>query len=238
MSMGAPASGLPFSGTTVGLFPYANIVLLINWRDVMGLLTFRNLCLFFEGAMMNSGSNSHTDTSKGGSMSRLRLVAVILVLFMGLSLSSWAGGAGHRIGGGVQYWTVVDDVDLEMIDEDGVGWFVSYQLRPGGLLGFEFDVEVLPDDFAGARDTVLAPQAYGIVGDTLYAAVGVGIYYSDNDFAEDPFYILRAGINLELLPRIHFDVSGNYRFTEWDDSITRDIDTDTVTLAAAVRFEL
>ena len=171
-------------------------------------------------------------------MSKPSLVAVILVLFMGLSQSGWAGGSGHRLGGGIHYWTVVDDVDLEMIDEDGVGWFVSYQLRPGGLLGFELDLEVLPDDFAGARDTVLAPHAYGIIGDTLYAAVGIGIYYSDNDFAEDPFYILRAGIDLELLPGIHLDLSGNYRVTEWDNSITRDIDTDTVTLAAAARLEL
>lgn len=171
-------------------------------------------------------------------MRKPRLVAVILAVFIGLSQSVRAGGTGHRIGGGIHYWTVVDDVGLEMVDEDGVGLFVSYQLRLGGLLGFEFDVELLPDNFAGAHDTVLAPQAYGTLGDTLYSAIGMGIYYSDNDFSEDPFYILRAGINLELLPRIHFDVYGNYRFTEWDDSITRDIDTDTVTLAAAARLEL
>ena len=158
--------------------------------------------------------------------------------FLGFLQYARADGLSHRFGGGIHYWTVVDDVDLEEVDKDGVGWFVSYQLRPESLLGFELDLEVLPDDFSGARETVYAPQAHGIIGDTLYAAVGIGIYYSDDDFAEDPFFNLRAGINLELLPRLFFDVSGNYRFTEWDNSITRDIDTDTVTIAAAVRLEL
>jgi hypothetical protein len=63
---------------------------------------------------------------------------------------------------------------------------------------------------------------------------------SDGDFADDPFYALRAGLNLELLPSVFVDISANYRFNdsaqfEGDDT---DIDTDTVFLGAALRFAL
>jgi len=161
-------------------------------------------------------------------------IAVGLVLFG--AERSLAGDATQTIGGGAHYWVAVDDIDIDDIDEDGLAWFVSYQVRPAALLTLEADLEFLPDDFAGADDTVLAPQAYVLVGSVIYAGAGIGIYYADDEFADEPFYVLRAGLNLELLPELHLDVSGNYRFTEWDDTITDDIDTDTVTIAAAARL--
>ena len=56
----------------------------------------------------------------------------------------------------------------------------------------------------------------------------------------EPFFALRAGLNLELLPRIFVDISANYRFNdtaELKDEDT-DIDTDTIFLGAALRFAL
>ncbi|MCE9614357.1 MAG: porin family protein [Lentisphaerae bacterium] len=154
------------------------------------------------------------------------------------SMPAMAASSEHWIGGGAHYWTTVDDVDVGNIDEEGIGWFASYQWRPGSLLSFEADVEVLPDHFAGAEDTVYAPQAYLLLGSTLYAGVGIGYYYANDEFSKDPFYVLKAGLNLEILPRIALDLSGDYRFTEWDDNVTKDIDSDTVTLSAAVRLGL
>ena len=56
----------------------------------------------------------------------------------------------QRIGGGVHYWTTVDDIEIGEIDDDGVAWLVSYQLRPSSLLTIELDVEMLLDNYAGA----------------------------------------------------------------------------------------
>ena len=168
---------------------------------------------------------------------RARLPLASLLALLLAAGASMAEGT-HHIGAGVHYWVAVEDVDPDNIDEDGYAWVFSYQLRPADLSAIQLDLEVLPDDFAGATETVYAPQAYFLLGVSVYGGVGIGTYYSDGEFADDPFYVLRAGLNLELLPRIHLDVSGNYRFTEWGDDVTENIDTDTVTLAAIARIAL
>ena len=80
------------------------------------------------------------------------------------------------------------DVDISEIDEDGVSWLASYQYRPARALSFEADLEVFRKGFAGATENVYAPQAYLLIGSGLYAGVGTGIYYVDDDFADRPFY--------------------------------------------------
>jgi hypothetical protein len=47
-----------------------------------------------------------------------------------------------------------------------------------------------------------------------------------------------VGFNLELASGVFLDINGNYQFTKWDTDITRDLDTDTVTLGAALRIDL
>lgn len=150
-------------------------------------------------------------------------------------LPALAGGA-HRIGVGANYWTAVEDIDESDVDEDGFSYLASYQYRPG-ILGFEIDAEMLPDRYG--EDTY-APQAYVILGKGLYAAAGAGILLVDNEWADDPFYSFRAGLELELLPSLYVDINANYRFNETTDleASTTDIDTDTVFLGAAVRLAL
>jgi len=65
-----------------------------------------------------------------------------------------------------------------------------------------------------------------------------GTYYFDGDFADSPFYLIRAGLDLQLAPRIYLDINGNYRFEELEGSGrgVEEIDTDVVTLGAAVRL--
>jgi hypothetical protein len=164
-----------------------------------------------------------------------RLLMAILVL--GLVLFSADLQAGeHRIGGGVNYWIAVDDIDEEDIDEDGFSYLISYQ-HWWNFLGLEVDMELLPDRFG---ETAYAPEAYVLFGSTIYGGAGIGIVNYDGDFADEPFYALRVGLNLELLPSVFVDISANYRFNdsaELDNEAT-DIDTDTVFLGAAVRFAL
>ena len=162
------------------------------------------------------------------------------VLFFGvIVLATNSAIAGeHRIGGGANYWVAIDDIEVgdNKLDDDGLGFFGSYQYWPG-LLGMELDVEFLPDRFG---ESAVSPQAYLLVGKGVYGGVGIGTTYTDGSFVDEPFFALKAGINLELLPGIYWDIYGNYRFNDsadFDDDDT-DIDTDTVFLGMAVRIAL
>ena len=164
----------------------------------------------------------------------MRKVLILMAgLLVGAGLASAADQA-HRLGVGANYWVALDDVDVDNVDENGFSYLVSYQYRPG-LLGLQLDGEMMPDRFG--KDSY-APAAYVILGQTLYAAAGVGIVNVDGDWADDPFYAFKAGLDLELLPSLFLDISASYRFdseTKLDDAVDA-IDTDTVYLGAAVRL--
>jgi hypothetical protein len=60
----------------------------------------------------------------------------------------------------------------------------------------------------------------------------------DGKWADAPFIALRAGWNFEIRPNIILDISASYRFSEKEryEEEGIDIDADTVSLGAAVRF--
>ncbi len=165
-----------------------------------------------------------------------------LVLGMFVCTACALFGAGdafaenHRLGAGVNYWVTLDDLDIDEADEDGLSYLLTYQYQPG-LLGVELDLEFLPDRFG---EDAYAPQAYLLLGTALYGGAGIGIIHTDGSFEDEPFFALKAGLDLELLPRLYLDVSANYRFNDTADLEDSDsnIDTDTVFLGAAVRLEL
>lgn len=164
----------------------------------------------------------------------LKKLTFLLSLLL-LSVCSYAGN--HQIGIGAHYWQTLDDIDIGDIDEDGVSWLVSYQYRPT-LLGLGLDVEAREFSFLGKDETLYEPQAYVILGGIIYVAGGVGGYYYDGEFAEDPFYFGRAGIDIQIL-MVHLDIHAIYRFEEWSnfDDAVDGIDTDTLSLGAAIRLE-
>jgi len=146
----------------------------------------------------------------------------------------------HRFGAGAHYWTTIEDIDVDNVKKDGFAYLISYQLRPASLIKFGLDVEMLPASYGGAEERVYAPQAYLVLGSFIYAALGIGSYYTDGEFAEEPFFNVRAGLDLCLLPRIYVDINANYRFENWDsiETLDEDVSSDTITLGAAVRLEL
>lgn len=164
----------------------------------------------------------------------MKKICVLLVLmFMG-GMVVQAQAEESRIGGGATYWVAVEDVDVSNVDESGMTFFASYQYWTG-LIGLEVDLEFLPDKYG---EKAYAPQAFLLFGHTLYAGAGIGIEYRDGDFAKDPFFALRGGVNLEILPDVYWDIYGLYRFNdsaEMDNEET-DIDTDTVFLGSALRL--
>lgn len=171
---------------------------------------------------------------------RASIGIVALLVLCGVVAAAPAEAAERRLGFGVHYWQTLDDIDDEgfdeEIDEDGVSFLGSYQIVPGGLFSFEFDVEYFDAGFGGSPDSVISPQAFLLIGHGLYAGVGVGVGYSDgfeDDFS-DPFYMARAGFNIELLPSLFLDINANYQanaFNELDEA-----DTDAITLGALLRF--
>ncbi len=146
----------------------------------------------------------------------------------------------HRLGAGVNYWRTIDRIkdDDYKLDDDGLAWLATYQFAPWRLVKIQADLEIFPDGFGGSDKTTFAPQAYLVLGSAIYVAGGIGINYSDDKFADDPFYGVRAGLDLEVLPNLHLDINANYRFLDWDNvkELDKHINTDTVTLGAAVRL--
>jgi len=141
----------------------------------------------------------------------------------------------HRVGFGVNYWYAIDDIDVGDIDDSGLSYLVTYQYKPS-VVGIQLDGEMLPDRLG---EDAYAAAGYLVVGGAIYGSIGVGILNVDGEWADDPFYALRLGLDSELLPGIHLDISGSYRFdsaTKIDDALD-DYDTDTVFLGAAARFE-
>ena len=148
--------------------------------------------------------------------------------------------ATHRLGVGANYWKTIDNLDssdVTDINEDGLSWLASYQYAPAGIFKLEVDLEYYPDLAAGG-ETFWSPEAFVLVGGTIYAGVGIGTYYSDGVFNNTPFYMLRAGLDFPILPFLFLDINANYRFNDWSTLGWSDLDTDTIRLGAALRFVL
>ncbi len=170
----------------------------------------------------------------------MKMNFIIIAVFCGMILcsgnvarASRASGA-HRLGAGLHYWVMVEDVDVKNVKTDGLALIVSYQYRMTEYLKLEADIEFLSERYNG--NSVLTPLAYFLVGKGVYGGVGIGSEYSDGYFANTPLFALRVGVDMEILPLFYLDINANYRSQQWAiDQI--DIDTDTVTLGAVVRFE-
>ncbi|MFH1477087.1 MAG: hypothetical protein ABIH24_06330 [Verrucomicrobiota bacterium] len=143
----------------------------------------------------------------------------------------------NQVGVGVHYWTTVKNIDVNDIDKNGFSYLVMYQYHYGWV-GIEADLEWFQKGFGGAGQDVFQPQAYLILGKVIYAAAGIGGYYSDGKLADNPFYAFRVGLDIPLLPILHLDINANYRFENWNDLSTdgKSVDTDTITLGAAARL--
>ncbi|MDP6491588.1 MAG: hypothetical protein QGH42_04045 [Kiritimatiellia bacterium] len=174
-------------------------------------------------------------------MTTRRWGTVLLITVLLVAVATTANArTKHRLGVGAHYWLSADDIELDNVDTDGFAWLVTYQVRPIPLVKFEAALEMLPDNFYGSSEQVFAPQAYAIAGGWLYAGIGIGVFFSDGEFIEDPFYALRAGIDVPVLPHIHVDINANYRFMDWDNinNLDQHVSVDTITVGAAVRIQI
>ena len=113
-------------------------------------------------------------------MNRNQIKVMLCVGLLACALGARAQDSGLRLGAGANYWTAVKNIEVDSIDKHGFSWVGTAQYWPSWI-GVEADVEWFKHGYAGAAQDVWAPQAYLIVGSTLYGAVGIGGYYSDGD---------------------------------------------------------
>ena len=150
-----------------------------------------------------------------------------------------ASAGGFELGVGANYWYSIDEAKDHSFDRDGLGWMISSRLPLSQLLALGLEVEQSPDNFVFLEEKLYLPAAYLILGDTVYAGLGVGTYYYDDDFYGDVWYALRAGFKIPIIPRaLVLDINANYRVENWDDikDAGDKVDKDTLMIGAALRL--
>jgi hypothetical protein len=170
---------------------------------------------------------------------RIGIIVSLTILLLPLAANAGFGGGGnHSIGYGAHYWRTINDITEEGFKSDGVGYFLSYQYRPSGIVRLGVDVEAMPEQYAGATENIYLPQAYLLLGHDLYAGVGVGSYFYDWTLSGNAFYFLRAGLVFNVLPKLAADIFAQYRFENWEriEDADDDISSDTITLSGALRL--
>ena len=162
-------------------------------------------------------------------------VAIALFAVVLATSALTAPAAAGSLGAGVHYLKTVGDIkDDPNWDKNALGFIGSYQ-HGAGLLKLEGDVEWI-NDFGGTDHSMIQPQAYVLVGSSLYAGAGIGIGYIDNGWQDSPFYALRAGYALPLAA-FKLDGFASYQFqnTKALEGLTSD-DLDSVTFGLIARF--
>ncbi len=147
----------------------------------------------------------------------------------------------HSLGFGAHFFRAINSLnDLSGLSEDGNSWLVSYQYMPRGLFRLEANLEYFPDGFSGSLDNAFAPQFFVLVGHGLYGGIGIGQTFANDlvDDATDPYYMARFGWELAILGAIGVDFQATYLFDNWDDVRGFNINSDTLTVGAVVRFNL
>jgi hypothetical protein len=169
----------------------------------------------------------------------------LLVLLVGLALAGAAPAAAaeHRLGWGLHAWRTVDELAHrgDRLEPRGVSGVFSYQYVPSWPywpLRLEADLEYFDPGFGGARTEAYAPQAFVVLGERFYGALGGGILYSDSIEGKlsDSFLAARVGWDQRLASRLHLDVALDYRFADW--ARLWSFSPDNVTVGAALRVTI
>lgn len=146
-----------------------------------------------------------------------------------------AANVSMNVGAGLHYLHNVGDfggVKGVDFDKNSVSLMASFQ--HSGILTLEGDVEYV-FDYSGSGHAMWAPQVFILTRGLIYGGAGIGVGYIDGGFMDDPFYALRAGVNVPV-GGVHLDAFATYRFQSpgrlkgWDS-------LDSATLAALLRFD-
>jgi hypothetical protein len=167
----------------------------------------------------------------------MRRVSILVIAFVAVATASWApnANAGFNLGAGVHYLRAMGDIDTNDPDlsKDSFGIVGSAQLD-AGLITIEGNLEYI-FNYIGTDEGMWEPSAYALIGGLIYGGAGIGTGNFDGEWT-DPWYALRAGVNLPL-GSLGLDLYTTYRFWSDDDlkNLTGD-DLDSLTFSAILRF--
>lgn len=173
----------------------------------------------------------------------MRRTSRIALILGGLAIVTAAAMpvSAARLGVGLHYLRTIDEYgDIDGFSQNDFSLFGSVTL-PVAMLKVEGDVEWIPD-YVGSDNHLIQPAAYGLLDlGLLYGGVGIGIGYltgDGNGWATNPFYALRAGVELGLAG-FAIDAFASYRFqnASFTDGV-ENIDLDALTLAAQIKFDM
>ena len=143
--------------------------------------------------------------------------------------------AGLRFGGGINYMRTLGSIkDNPEWDENAVQFVGALQYGIP-MFKFEGDVGYTPD-YGGTGNGFWQPQAWAMIGGFIYGGLGIGVGYFDGNWADDPFYNLRVGVDLGL-GGLAVDVYATYRF--FDTEVIEGLgtqDLDSITFGAILWF--
>ena len=169
-------------------------------------------------------------------MKRILLCLVITALISTMvTVPSMA--LGGSLGAGLHYLRNLGDIDNDEsldLSKDSFGLIGSYQFG-AAMMTLEAHGEYI-FNYAGTDNGMFIPSGWALLGSMIYAGAGMGIGHLDGEWQSDPFYALRAGVNLPLMA-FKLDLYGTYNF--WNNDDFKDAtgeDLDSITFAAVLRF--
>jgi len=166
---------------------------------------------------------------------RTLVVLFAAAAFVGVGTSAHAA----QLGAGLHYLRTIDDLGgVESVSQDDFSIFGTVTF-PLAMIRLEGNLEWVPD-YLGSDEHLIQPAAYGLLPlGLLYGGVGIGIGYLTGDlagWASNPFYALRAGVDLEL-GGLAVDAFAAYRFQNASFlEGASNLDLDALTLAAQIKF--
>jgi hypothetical protein len=168
-------------------------------------------------------------------MKRILLCLVITALISTMvTVPSMA--LGGSLGAGLHYLHNLGDIDANGTDlsKESFGLIGSYKFGMA-MMTLEAQGEYI-FNYAGSDEAMFIPSGWALLGSMVYAGAGMGIGHIDGEWQSDPFYALRAGVNLPLMA-FKLDLYGTYNFWSNEDikNATGD-DLDSVTFAAVLHF--
>ncbi len=157
-------------------------------------------------------------------------LAIFLTISPFLFLASVATDAQAGFGLGLHYLKTLEDMEeTSGFDSNSLGFLGVYSFGPG-MLNFELSLEYVPNYILD--EDLLQPSAYVFLGSNIYGGLGIGTSRFKGDWADDPFFDLRAGLKISV-----FDFFASYRIQKLNE--VNDLETDdlnSITFGAIFKF--
>lgn len=158
----------------------------------------------------------------------LSLIAVIGIATPAVALP--------QMGIGLHYLRTLEEINTGGdVSQNDFSVFGSITI-PVAIIKIEGDLEWVPD-YLGSDKSLWQPSAYAFLKlGLIYGGAGIGIGYLDGDWASNPWYGIRAGLEFGLAG-LALDGFASYRFQSASfGSGAQNFDLDAITFGVQAKF--